>query len=142
MRSIVVLLCSLLVVSAAKAQDVRVTVLPVLIEFSANGTPELINDIVRGAVEDLGYRIVGAEDPRGADQMVSIKVARVITDWVVTGTVVDTRTSQVVRRSSDVIGGDGEELLEEMPDVISDLYDGRVSTQADTAPPKATMHPL
>ncbi len=133
MRWILVLLSSLLLWSLAAAStagaQTRVTVVPVVLEHSARGTPELINDVVRGAVEKLGYRIVGRDEGQ-ADQLLSIKIARVIDDWKVTGVVVDSRTSQVVRRSSEFVEGDGRTLIEEMPDLVARLYDSDAATQA------------
>ncbi|MBI5510580.1 MAG: hypothetical protein HY903_17625 [Deltaproteobacteria bacterium] len=128
----------------------KVAVLPVQIDRSANEqVPTVLDDYVLTAVHKLarfvvigqddinavlGFErqkdLVGCDDAScfaevggalGVDQIVSFKLARIGSDWAVTGKVIDIRNAVVLSRSSDFIGGDAKALLSALNGIVAKL---------------------
>ncbi len=143
----------LLVCLAVLAQTNRptVAVAPVQLDETARaGVPELIDDYVLSAVQDLGrFEVIGQDDINtlvglekqkellgcddvscfadiggalGVEKIIVVKVARVGEQWATTAKVIATKPPKVEARLSRFVDGDAAALLKAVAPLVAELF--------------------
>lgn len=151
MRRLFAILLSLALPMSAQAARTKIAVLPVDLDHGAKReVPDLVNDIVLSAVQDLGtFEVIGHDDVNtllgfeqqkemlgcddatcmaqiggalGVDKLLALRVARLQGDWVVTGKLIDIKSARVEDRFSDFVRGSARELLQALPGLVGVLF--------------------
>ena len=133
---------------------VTIAVLPAKVDVPEDfALPELFDDYVLTAVQNAGeFRVIGRTDidamlglerqrellgcddavcmadiggALGVDFMVTLAVARVEDEWVVTTKLIDIRAARVEARTSDFVPGGVSELMAGLPALLAELFAGR-----------------
>ncbi len=159
----------LLSFSSAVEAKVRVAVMPTQLDDTAvRDVPKLFDDYVLAAVHKLGvYDVIGQDDINamlsfeqqrdlvncsetsclaniggalGVQKLVVLKVARVGANWVTTAKLLDLAAAQVENRTTGVVPGDVQQLLNGVPAIVAEIF-GVTAPPVPVAAPAAIATP-
>lgn len=137
----------------AWAEDPKVAVLPTQIDPSAREIPQIIDDYVLTAVQDLGgLEVIGQDDigailgfekqkelfgcddtscfaqiggALGVAKLVVVRVAKVASDWAVTAKLMQIQGEpRVDARNAEFVSGSAKELLRSIGPIVAALFSG------------------
>lgn len=141
----------LLVPSVAVAQTSKLAVLPTQFDETARGlVPDLFDDYLLTALQNMGqYEVIGQDDisallnfeeqkdlldcndttciadiggALGVDKLVAVKIARLHTDWVATGKLINIKETRVEARVNEIVSGDVKTLLQSVNPLVVRLF--------------------
>ncbi|MBN1961181.1 MAG: hypothetical protein JW841_09555 [Deltaproteobacteria bacterium] len=146
-----ILLLSLLITTTAQAERIKIAVLPTQYDkISAKLIPKIFDESVLAGVQNVSnFQVIGQDDiaamvgfekqkdiisrsevsclaniggALGVDRVVSVKIARVDEDWLVTTKLINIKNVTVESRTNDLISGDTKELITAINPILAKLF--------------------